>query len=325
MIRPLALLLAPALVAASHGSPQAIRYAPAADTALRRVVQLSTELDLEDMQTVMNGQEIPQEYMPEIEITVMRASTLVVTDRIVEAAGGRPLLLERTFDSIASEATEEVTLDGDPNVRQGTASSPLEGRGIRFTWNENGEEYEAASTDDEKPIEGLLEDMDLRAFLPDEEVEVGDTWKLEAAVLAELLRPGGDLDLEWEGDELRGTNREGAVVSGQITARFASIQDDGLALIEVTGEVETHDEWAGDLEHIPIVDGTATTTSTTTFVLDGRLFWNVEAGHLDSLELETDMSVESLTRKDPGQPGGDFESTVHLIGTWECRVGVTMI
>jgi len=324
MIRPLALLLAPALVASPYGSPQAIRYAPAENTTLRRVLQLSTELDLEDMRTVMNGQEIPQEYMPEIEITIMRASTFVVSDRIVEADDGRPLVLERAFDSIASQASEEVTMDGDATVKQGTASSPYEGSEVRFTWDQDGEEYEAVSADDGEPIEGLLEDMDLRAYLPAEEVEVGDTWTLEADALAGLLRPGGDLGLEWEGDELRGSHREDADMSGQITARFAGIQDDGLALVEVTGEVRTHDELAGDLEHIPIVDGTATITSSTTFVLDGRLFWNVEAGHLDSLELEADMSVESLTRKDPGQPGGDFETTVFLIGTWECRVNVSM-
>lgn len=321
MIRPLT-VLAPLLVAVPFHGPQAIRYAPAADTTLTRVFQLVTELDMEGMRTVMNGQEIPAEYLPEMEIHVLSASTFAVTDRIVQVADGRPLELRRTFDSVASQTSEELSLQGEDTNSMETASSPYEGREIRFTWNEDDEEYEAVFADDDEVIDGLWEDMDLRGFLPEEEVEEDDTWELAPDVFAALLSPGGDLALQWEGDDLQGGDHADDELTGKVEARFAGIQDDGLALIEITGEVETQSKEAGDLEHIPVADGTATITSSTTFELDGRLYWKLEAGHLDSLELDAKMKVDHLTEKDPDQPGGDFAATVILTGTWECRISV---
>ena len=90
----------------------------------------------------------------------------------------------------------------------------------------------------------------------------------------------------------------------------------------VGGPLEAYEEAAGNLEHIPVAEGTATITTFTTYQLEGHIFWNLEAGRLDSLELSTDMTVESLTEKDPGQDGGDFSTNVTLIGTWECRISV---
>lgn len=322
MIRPQALFLTAALLAPSLGSPQGIRYAPAEDQFLTRIYRLATELDLEDMRTVMNGQEIPAEYIPELEIHVLRAGVLVVTDKVVELGANRPAVLERTFDSLARQGSQDLTMSGETTLSRGTAASPFEGRTVRFTWDEDEEDFIATSVDDDEAIEGLLEDMDLRGFLPAGEVEEGDTWQLDAKALTGLLSPGGDLRWAWEGDDMQGNGRRSEDPEGEVLARFAGMQEGDLALIEITGEVTTHEEEAGDLEHIPIVDGTATTRSTTTYGLEGRLYWSVAAGRLDSLEMKTDVNVESTTLKDPEQPGPEFESTVYLVGSWECRVSI---
>ena len=323
MIRPLTLLLAPILVASTTAGPQAIRYAPAPDTTLVRVVQLVTELDKEEMTSTMNGQEIPPEFLPEMELTVLHASTFVVTDRIAAVADGRPVELHRTFDSVELQSREELEMYGEVTTSEGKATSPYEGQELHITWSEDEEAYAMVLVEDDEVVEGLREDMDLRGFLPTGEVEEGDSWELEAEVLLGLFYPGGDLALEWEGDDLQGQPFTEDQLTGKVEARFAGIQDDGQALIEITGEVRTATSAEGNLEHIPVAEGTATITTEDTFELDGRLYWNLETGHMDSLELDAATRTEHVTMKDPGQPGGDFSATVILVGTWECRIEVS--
>ena len=331
MKRSFAWLAAPVLFAIVPAAPRETpRYAPAEDTILVKVFSQSTELELEQLSSVMDGQEIPPEFMPEIELFVGSERHVAVTDRIVSADGGRPLVLERTFDTITAKASESLRMEpGGESTARGAATSPLEGRTVRFTWNADDEEYEATYTDGEDgehaPDE-LAEDMDLRAFLPPDEVEEGDEWELDAEVLSVLFVPGGDLEWEWELDEgMEGTYEDGddREYDGTLRVLFAGFEQDGrLAVLELSGEVESFDEGPGDLEHIPVVSGTATISTTTYFDLEGRIWWDLAAGHLDALELVAALAMKSVTEKDPGQPGPEFMSTVLLSGTWTSEVSV---
>ena len=331
MKRSFAWLAAPVLFAIVPAAPRETpRYAPAEDTILVKVFSQSTELELEQLSSVMDGQEIPPEFMPEIELFVGSERHVAVTDRIVSADGGRPLVLERTFDTITAKASESLRMEpGGESTARGAATSPLEGRTVRFTWNADDEEYEATYTDGEDgehaPDE-LAEDMDLRAFLPPDEVEEGDEWELDAEVLSVLFVPGGDLEWEWELDEgMEGTYEDGddREYDGTLRVLFAGFEQDGrLAVLELSGEIESFEEGPGDLEHIPVVSGTATISTTTYFDLEGRIWWDLAAGHLDALELVAALAMKSVTEKDPGQPGPEFTSTVLLSGTWTSEVSV---
>ena len=62
-------------------------------------------------------------------------------------------------------------------------------------------EFEEGDTGDTEHLEGLVEDMDLRVLLPDQEVDPDDSWELEPADMAHVFRPGGELWILPEGVE----------------------------------------------------------------------------------------------------------------------------
>jgi len=187
---PLALLLVPSRQA------ETLAYAPAPGTRLERAFLQERVLEMRDFSVVMNGYEVPSEYLPDLEIDIRSRTELRVSDEIAEVAGGRPLVLLRTYEEVADERSERVAMDGaESSSEEGTGRSELEGRRVRFTWREDDGAYEHVVVTDESASlpEGLEEDLDLRAFLAPGEVEVGEAWEVELEAFAALLRPGGDL------------------------------------------------------------------------------------------------------------------------------------
>ena len=64
------------------------------------------------------------------------------------------------------------------------------------TWDDEEQTYYSefdGDDADESLLEGLLEDIDLRAFLPTEEVDVDDEWEVDTSTLGPVLLPGGAL------------------------------------------------------------------------------------------------------------------------------------
>ena len=118
-------------------------------------------MSLDDMQMTMNGQEPPM--MPEMDLTVSLVNEVEISDEYLSVRAGRPLEIERTFDSLSmdSEMAMEIDMMGQVQSEEmpSTASSELEGTTVTFKWDADEEEYVIAFTDGEGDT--LVEDFSL--------------------------------------------------------------------------------------------------------------------------------------------------------------------
>lgn len=326
--RPITLALA-SLTLVPARENVALEFGPAEGSAWTKTCDHSLELTHEELSVVMGGEMVPPEYLPELSIEISETDHRVFTDRVVRAEGGRPTRLERTFDEVevAKTITTEMTMPGlDPDVTAADASgtSPLEGETVVFSWNEDSEEYEAEWTEqggEDSELEGLVEDTDARALLPDHEPEVGDSWSVAFEDVPLLFEFGGDLALELDGENLDefGPEPDDEEYEGELELTLSELResDDGtkLAVVELGGELIHRATAATDLERVPVVDGDATQVTVDTFEVTGELLWDLSGRRLHALSLRRAVErVITLTR-DAGQDGPDFEATRVLRGT----------
>lgn len=332
---PLALALLP-----QAGSPaDSLRFAPEQGSTLTRTFEIERQMEGGDLEVVMDGFEVPPEFLPVLDLEIESSQRVVLIDHYRKVESGRVTEFTRTYDEVellVDESQAMSATDQSPessSESEARADAKLSGRTVRFLWDSDEEEYERSyegdrADDDERALlSGLAATADLSGFLPEGEVSNGESWDVDAAVLATLLHPGGDLGLIWEGDlaEEYSAFPEEVTFEGTLRCKFTGRHErDGvsLATITVEGEFTMVEVMATNLERVPGIDGDATETTTSQYEIEGELQWNLDAGHLAELELEASVEVESKLVRDPGQPGPEFETTVYLAGTetWTVRV-----
>ena len=135
-------------------------------------------------------------------------------------------------------------------------SSDLEGMTVVFTWDEDDESYGVAfdedSDGDDELLEGLEENMDLRAFLPEDDVAEGDTWGVDANLMRHVIAPGGALKILPDDLEGMGMGMGGSAppnpgeffedFDGEITVKYLETrEEDGarLAVLEISVDVSS--------------------------------------------------------------------------------------
>jgi hypothetical protein len=293
LIAPLALFL---LVPPGR-EPVALAFAPEAGTVLARRFEARAEYHLADIQAEVDGEVIPREgELPEDESSFVER--IVVTDTLGPVVDGRPAEVVRSFDALSQE-------NGGSDGEEGsTLTSPLEGRRVRFTWDDEDGSYRVAADDDEELDEGLAawlaEDMDLRLVLPEDEVEPGDEWELDARLYLAFMWPSGLLDFrlseeEAPEDEERSFSRQTIErLDGAGTARLEELRDeDGarVAVIHVELEITTGSEQV--LPEVEVNGRTRPEISIEIEIersLEGTILWDLEHGHALSAELECSSS-----------------------------------
>ena len=329
-----------------------ISFAPREGSSLTKTFTNTMSFGLDDMSMLMNGEENPM--MPEIEMDMDVTSSTTVTDEYVSMGRGRPLVLQRTYDEIGTEMNVEVIVEALGQSQQespsGAGTSPLEGETVIFTWDDEYDEYKVTfpedADSDEDLLENLIEDMDLRVLLPDDEVSEGDSWDIPLAGLVDVLSPGGDLKLDIDMDggmgmggaspEMMSNMREmfGDMLEGQATATFSGTREvDGVtvAVIEIEIEIDTARDMSEFLEGVmgdEIPDGMDFTLDRVDleFALEatGELLWNIRAGHLHSLELEGEAAIalDMEMGMDFGGQSMSMEMSMEMSGTMESSVSV---
>ncbi|MCP3914059.1 MAG: hypothetical protein GY711_00710 [bacterium] len=193
-------LSAPILVAWAATADR-VAFAPRVGSELERTVKTRMTLELQTVETTVDGE--GDHGRPEIGITLAWDRGLVVTDRFDAMRYGAPAKLRRSYDTI--EASSSHTLEIGPETEEGesSGSSPLQDSVVLFEWNEEEQEYERTFEADgpSELLPGLVEDVDLRALVPGDEVAEGAEWTVDAAAFLALLLPGGELGLEHEASE----------------------------------------------------------------------------------------------------------------------------
>lgn len=187
-----------------------------------------------------------------------------------------------------------------------TSTTELEGATVTFTWDEDDEQYRAAS--DEVDADVLAElpfDLDFTRLLPEGPVEEGDTWSLGPETYRELMDPyaGVPWDVEAsDGRNFAAADRDESEEpeeeeDGELRVTFAGLRTvDGveLAVLELEGEIETERSFS----HQRDFDGGSVDTTTDTTeerAIRGEALWDAAAGHLVSFEAEVEVHGTSST------------------------------
>jgi len=349
----LGLLAAPLLLSALP-TRDTIAFAPEDGTSVTVTFLTTSEMTLDDMQMLMNGQE--NAMMPSIEMDMITTTENQFTDTYERMAKGQPARLKRTYDSIQTAINGETTMEmmGEEQSEDlaGSGTSELEGVSVLFNLKDG--EYikswpEGEEGDDEL-LEDLLEDVSLRRMLPEGDVSEGESWDIDLSIMLDLLAPGGDLSLELEmegGDnamslgpdtdmmsdirEMLGGNMDGAI-TGKLTG-YRDVEGARVAVIEIDIEVDCTTDMVDMMrekieESLPPEAGVEVDLSSVdvSYVMegDGELLWNASAGHIAgvSLEMEVAMSMEMAMGMDAGGQQMDMEMAMEMSGTTEVTVEV---
>ena len=326
--------LAPALlVGLAPSAADELKLAPEEGSTVVRTVRYAAEMELAEVTIESEG----ETRSPDTESGFSFEQTIEVSDTYGATSDGQLQSLERTF--VGLEYGGEGS--GPEGTEEFEEFSDLLERVVRFSWDEDEEDYLVAFVDegaeDDELLEELDVDMDAAFLLPDEEVEVGDSWEIPPAWASRLFDLGGDLsfeDPEDEGDEEDPFNEmlDDAIeeLDGVFTATLEEEfeDDDGgrfariALLLDVSGAAERQieDEAEGD---VPIT-ATLDMSAQMVFELEGEMIWDLGANRLASLGMDGDSSIENRQNAVLEFPDAELEQTVTMLfeGTFEmsCEV-----
>ena len=324
----LKLSLGTALALASFASgPDEVRYAPEKGLKVTRTCETSGEFELESVSVTVDGEERPLKGEPSGSLS--SEEKFVVSDELVAVGSGRPEKLARTFDELHQQQTSSWTwADGEPTEQAQKLTCDLEGKRVVFTWNADDKRFDVQAAADQKLdaklFDGLDEDMDLRAFLPDEPVAKGDSWDVEPAAFRAVLWPGGRLPFhDADKDEPDEIDLElnaalYASLDGDASVTYAGQrEEDGVKVFVLhveadlsrTGESVASSEYTSEHGGAP---GAKTKLEFTTQA-EGDLLWSVEHAHLVSLTLEGQAAFTQCVSYESG--GQSFEWVRKFSGT----------
>lgn len=315
-----ALLFPLPLLLGSNAPATRIAFTVADGGSLTKTFEVKADLNLEDM--TMGG--AAGGMVPEMEMTMAVAYKVTVSDEYQKVEGGAVRKLKRTYDEITSEVNTSMKMemmgqsrDQDSSV---TAESELEAKSVSFTWDAEKKEYKLAfepAGAEEKLLEGLREDMDLRALLPEAEVKEGEEWQLDPKELVDVLAPGGSLALKPKDSGESGMGGMGASgmenmadmfgddVEGKATAKFTGMREvDGtqMAVVKVSIDIKAKTDMTeavkaqmADQDLPPEVTKMEFDHIDVEYALqaEGELLWNVAGGHFHTLELSGTTTFKS--------------------------------
>ena len=325
-----------------------IEFHPELGSSLQKTYTLKGDFELDQLSLVADGQDMAE--MLGLELNMRTEAKFAVTDVIEALDPGRPKKLTRTFDDLEQlmHFNVSVQMGGEPQDEEVVMSSELEGETVVFTWNAEKEEFDISFQDSEGDaslLEGLTEDMDLRAFLPDHEVAEKDTWKVELANLHSIAMPGGDLRLMPEDAELDDSDfdfleeigedfREKMkdLFQGECNCMFTGIREEsGVRLGEIAIQIEVAStldlteiltelitklaEFGGEMPEFSI----DTADLNLDYDGEGILLWNIEGGRAHSFTLSGDAQIAfdiSASVEAEGESHA-FEASLEMSGGYE--------
>jgi hypothetical protein len=298
----LKLSLGAALTFASFASgPDEVRYAPEKGIKVTRTCETSSEFELVSESVTVDGEE-HLDPAKKSSGSLSIEEKIVVSDELVAVGSGRPEKLARTFDELHQQQTMSGSgPDGKVMEQTQKLTCDLAGKRVVFTWKSDDKRFDVRAAADQKLdaklLDGLDEDMDLRAFLPDKPVAKGDSWDVKPAAFRAVLWPGGrlpfhDADKD-EPDEIERVLNAAfyASLGGDAKVTYAGQREEvGVKVFVLhvkadlsrTGECVTSSEYTNEHGGAPgaKVKGEFTTQA------EGDLLWSVEHAHLISLTLE---------------------------------------
>ena len=135
----LGIALVLALAAPPSSEPLEIAFAPDKGARVEKRFVQRLESSMTEQSHSANGEELSDAESVEVENVV--TDERVFVDEYVELASGRPKVLVREFEKLHGSVTADMRGEGWEHEEEGESESVLEGRKVRFAWNEEQEEY----------------------------------------------------------------------------------------------------------------------------------------------------------------------------------------
>jgi len=324
---------------------QEIAFAPAEDAALEKRFTVSIAQELDELSILAGGTDVSG-MIGDFDVTLTVDTALTVLDTYGASSGGSPESLTRTYDEIGLEVSTDYVSEMGSGTESQTVESDLEGETVVFTRRDGGDGYDVAFEKDEgddRLLEGLAEDLDLRAFLPPGEVEEAEEWTIRPNALKSVLAPGGALGMgaaedgaDWaeEMSFLNGIDFDTlseSLLEGDVTCTFTGTRDEeagALAVIEILVEIDSvtdlRDLITEMLEELADESPADIRLQTADLELSmegtGLLLWNLDAGRFQHFEasIDTELVFHFVAEADDDA----VDATIGLSGALELGADV---
>lgn len=319
----------------SRGATEAeLSFHPAKDSRARKEFSESVTWRITELTQLLNGEPVTG---PTPEITGSSEREWVALDQYVELATGRPKRLDRKFEKLRGQSRLDFEVSGMSENVATPLVSPLEGVSVEFDCSEESAckaRFAEGSTAPSTLLDGLAEDLDLRALLPLEDVGVEDRWTIDAALLARVLAPGGKLALGPERGSIAASelldpleiattvlcalSETSEELSGEVEALWRETrEDDGRALAVIELEWKSAAKCDASKRALELMEAADAPTQRKDCALEfavdsegrGELVWDLAAGraHAFELELESTLACEMLWSEGPVRMGYRFK------------------
>ena len=320
-----------------------LTFHPAAQAEVAKKLEIDVAMRIDDVSLTVNGQPMPAEATSELQNQELKLDVLVgVLETYVATRDGRPIDLLRTFEDVAF-ASE---FGGDKSEADG---DEIEGKTVRFRWNEESQGYDKSyegDAGDPERLTALSEDMDLRLLLPGKKVAEGDTWEVAGEKLLPLFMPGFVLDQisfdEEDGEaaealdamrEELGEQMEAFVRGFTVTCTYAGtreVEKASLAEIRLRFEGGPKLDVASLFERvIEMQDGEAPDADIEATIgvdLDGEgtLLWDQAAGRAHAFDMNAKIGLDANVEARVEEQGQSFEVTFSANGAGDAawKLGV---
>jgi len=306
-----------ALLALAPTPADTIAFGPKKGTKLEKRFEMNMTLEKRSMTMSVGGQDLPAEMLEDATMDLSMSRTVEVEDEYREIDGDRPDLLARTYTKLSDLSEQKVLMIGmeEAQEEKKEKESDLEDQTVLFRWNEKESKFDkewVGDGADDALLEDLEEDMDLRGIMPEKDVSVGDSWKIDLKEFDEIFGSGGDLGFtDDDDDDDEGTDFEDNL-TGDVTCTYKGVQEiDGrkLARITATCKAKTfQDDDAKEKQPAMRMEYDIS--------MEGEILWDLGGKHLVSYKLDGEVSSDmTLTQElDMNGQKGELLIKIELAG-----------
>jgi hypothetical protein len=322
------------LFSLTHDSRELPVLAPAEGSSATRTVEVDFELEL--LSVTMQQGDQTQEI--DVEQTQTYRQTWTATDTFGKSEDGRIRRLQRTYGDMAASMTN-TSPEGDDSQEE---ASELDGKQVVFLWDAEAGEYRTewaeGSEGDEVLLEDLQCDLDLSYLLPTSELEVDETFTLEASAFSGVLDFGGELHFRGEDEDDEKSSQQQALeqsvdnLTGDLTGTFKGlVEEEGRRLYKLAFEFELvgNGEVSSEIEppeDAPVaMSGEETVSAEMSWKGTAELVFDLESKRLHSFSMDAELGVQLENKASldiEGQGQMEFMQTVVLEGPFAMKVAV---
>ena len=300
-------------------------FAPEKGLKVERATKSSFDLELDTWTVQMNGQPVPEEYLPQLGVKSHSESLVRTLDTYLACADGKPTSLRRAFLELSAKRSHEVSLNGAPQSSgERIGTSALQGCVVLFDERakEAGERRKLEQGKCDQALADALEiDEDLTEFLPPD--AKSNAWDVPASafnLFDENLR-----GIEFTYDKPEEQTHSDPVqfahnAEGKWHVERGEARDEAgvhVLPLKITGKLKTFSEIESELKNVPVASGPTSERGDMTLDVKGEIVWDLQHHVLQSVKIEgaSAMTYKTTTKKlgDSGEPA--YEQEMNFKGT----------